>query len=108
LIEVAKNPPTMKVSHIDEKGKVAERNKQYQNGSYVLLSTDSTDTRPDEMTSPVFTLYGSRTIGSTIYRIIGKMTLDVEGPLYYGYYEEIYKDGSLDATIRAGNCSEKE
>jgi hypothetical protein len=107
LIEVAKNPPTMKVSHIDEKGKVAERNKQYQNGSYVLLSTDSTDTRPNEMTSPVFTLYGSRTIGSTIYRIIGKMTLDGEGPLYYGYYEEIYKDGSLDATIRAGNCSEK-
>jgi len=107
LIEVAKNPPTMKVSHIDEKGKVAERNKQYQNGSYVLLSTDSTDTRPNEMASPVFTLYGSRRVGSTIYRIVGKMTLDGEGPLYYGYYEEIYKDGSLDATIRAGKCSER-
>jgi hypothetical protein len=25
-------------------------------------------------------LYGSRTIGSTIYRIVGKMTLDGEGP----------------------------
>ncbi len=99
LIEVAKNPPTMKVSHIDEKGKVAERNKQYQNGSYVLLSTDSTDTRPNEMASPVFTLYGSRRVGSTIYRIVGKMTLDGEGPLYYGYYEEIYKDGSLDDTV---------
>jgi hypothetical protein len=106
LIEVAKNPPRMKVSHIDEKGKVAERNKQYQNGSYILLSTDSTDAT-NEMASPVFTLYGSRTVGSTIYRIVGKMTLDGEGPLYYGYYEEIYKDGSLDATIKAGNCSER-
>jgi hypothetical protein len=105
LIEVAKNPPRMKVSHIDEKGKVAERNKQYQNGSHVLLSTDSTHAI-NEMASPVFTLYGSRTVGSTIYRIVGKMTLDGEGPLYYGYYEEIHKDGYLDATIRAGNCSE--
>jgi hypothetical protein len=106
LIEVAKNPPRMKVSHLDRKGNVAERNKQYRNGSYVLLSTDSTDTT-DEIASPVFTLYGSRTVGSTIYRIVGKMTLDGEGPLYYGYYEEIHKDGSLDATIRAKNCSEK-
>jgi hypothetical protein len=106
LIEVAQNPPRMKVSHIDKKAKVAERNKQYQNGSYVVLSTDSTDTT-DEMASPVFTLYGSRTVGSTIYRIVGKMTLDVEGPLYYRYYEEIHKDGYLDATIRAGNCSER-
>jgi hypothetical protein len=103
LIEVAQNPPRMKVSHIDKKGKVAERNKQYQNGSYVFLSTDPTD----EMASPVFTLYGSRTVGSTFYRIVGKMTLDGEGPLYYGYYEEIYKDGYLDATIRARNCSER-
>ena len=30
----------MKVSHIDKKGNVAERNKQYRNGSYVLLSTE--------------------------------------------------------------------
>ena len=97
----------MKVSHIDEKGKVAERNKQYQNGSYVLLSTDSTDTRPNETASPVLSLYGSRTVGSTIYRIVGKMTLDGEGPVYYRYYEEVYKDGSLDVTIRAGNCSER-
>jgi hypothetical protein len=103
IIEVAKNPPRMKVSHIDKKGNVAERNKQYRNGSYVLLSTDSTD----DMASSVFTLYGSRTVGSTIYRIVGKMTLDGEGPLYYGYYEEIHKDGRLDATIRAKNCSEK-
>ena len=106
LIEVAQNPLGMKVSHIDKKGNVAERNKQYQNGSYVVLSTDSTDTT-DEMASPVFTLYGSRTIGSTIYRIVGRMTLDVEGPLYYRYYEEIHKDRYLDATIRAGNCSER-
>jgi hypothetical protein len=106
MIEVAKNPPKMKVSHIDKKGNVAERNKQYRNGSYVLLSTDSTDTA-DEMASPVFIFNGSRTVGSTIYRIVGKMTLDGEGPLYYGYYEEIHKDGYLDATIRAGNCSER-
>jgi hypothetical protein len=106
LIEVAQNPPGMKVSHIDKKGNVAERNKQYRNDSYVVLSTDSTDTT-DEMASPVFTLYGSRTVGSTIYRIVGKMTLDVEGPLYYRYYEEIHKDRYLDATIRAGNCSVK-
>jgi hypothetical protein len=106
LIEVAQNPPGMEVSHIDKKGNVAERNKQYQNGSYVILSTDSTDTT-DEMASPVFTLYGSRTVGSTIYRIVGKMTLDREGPLYFGYYEEIHKDGYLDATIRAGKCSER-
>jgi hypothetical protein len=105
LIEVAQDPPKMKVSHIDKKGKVAERNKQYQNESYVLVSTDSSTT--DEMASPVFTLYGSRTVGSTIYRIVGKMSLDGEGPLYYGYYEEIYKDGYLNATIRAGNCSER-
>jgi hypothetical protein len=39
--------------------------------------------------------------------IVGKMTLDGEGPLYYGYYEELYKDGSVDATIKAGNCSER-
>jgi hypothetical protein len=96
----------MKVSHIDKKGNVAERNKQYQNGSYVVLSADSSDTT-DEMASPVVTLYGSRTVGSTIYRIVGRMTLDVEGPLYYRYYEEIHKDGYLDATIRAGNCSER-
>ena len=81
FIEVAKNPPRMKVSHLDEKGKVAERNKQYQDGSYVLLSTDSTDTRPNETASPVLSLYGSRTVGSTIYRIVGKMTLDGEGPV---------------------------
>jgi hypothetical protein len=59
------------------------------------------------MASPVFTLYGSRTVGSTIYRIVGKMTLDREGPLYFGYYEEIHKDGYLDATIRAGKSSER-
>jgi hypothetical protein len=47
------------------------------------------------MASPVFTLYGSRTIGSTIYRIVGKMTLDGEGPLYYRYYEEIPKTVTL-------------
>jgi hypothetical protein len=35
------------------------------------------------------------------------MTLDGEGPLSYGYFEEIYKDGSLDASIKAGNCSER-
>ena len=40
-------------------------------------------------------------------RLVGKMTLDVEGPLYYRYYEEIHKGGYLDATIRAGNCSER-
>jgi hypothetical protein len=107
LIEVARNPPSMKVSHIDKKGKVAERNKQYRNGSYVLLSTDDTTGKEKEMASPVLTLYGSRTVGSTIYRMVGKMTFDYEGPLYYGYYEEIYKDGSVDATIKAGNCSER-
>jgi hypothetical protein len=106
LIEVARNPLGMKVSHIDKKGNVAERNKQYQNGSYVVLSTDSVDTI-DEMASPVFTLYGSRAFGSNIYRMVGKMTLDGEGPLYYGYSEEIHKDGHLDATIRAGECSER-
>jgi hypothetical protein len=107
LIEVARNPPRMKVSHIDKKGKVAERNKQYRNGSYVLLSIDDTTGKEKEMASPVLTLYGSRTVGTTIYRMVGKMTFDFEGPLYYGYHEEIYKDGSLDATIRAGNCSVK-
>jgi hypothetical protein len=108
LIELAENPPRMKVSHIDKKGNVAERNKQYQNGSYVLLSTDSTGSTDttDQMPSPVFTLYGSRTVGSTTYRMVGKLTLDGEGPLYYHYYEEIYKDTNLDATIRARNCSD--
>jgi hypothetical protein len=42
------------------------RNKQYHDGSYVLLSTDSADTT-EEMASPVFTLFGSRKVGSTIY-----------------------------------------
>jgi hypothetical protein len=104
-IDVAQNPLGMKVSHIDKKGNVAERNKQYQNGSYVLLSTDSADTTSG-MASPVVNLYGTRTVGSTSYRIVGKMTLHGEGP-HYGYYEEIYKNGSLDANIKAGNCSER-
>jgi hypothetical protein len=73
----------------------------------VLLSIDDTTGKEKEMASPVLTLYGSRTVGTTIYRMVGKMTFDFEGPLYYGYHEEIYKDGSLDATIRAGNCSVK-
>src|SRR5262249_21586691 len=107
LIEVARNPPRMKVSHIDKKGKVAERNKQYRNGSYVLLSTDGTTGKEKEMASPVLTLYGSRTVGSTIYRMVGKMTFDYEGPLYYGYHEEIYKDGYLEATITARDCPER-
>jgi hypothetical protein len=106
LIEVVQNPPKMEVSYIDNKGNVAERNKQYQDGSYVLLSTDSADPT-NEMASPVLTLFGSRKVGSTFYRMVGKMTLDGEGPLFYSYYEEIYKDDYLDATIRAGKCSER-
>jgi hypothetical protein len=107
FIEVTQNPPRLKVSYLDNKGRVADRNKQYQNGFSVLLSTDSTDPYPtvpeedDDMASPVVTLYGSRAIGSTIYHIVGRMTLDREGPGHSSYYEEIYKDGYLDATIRA-------
>ena len=39
--------------------------------------------------------------------MVGKMTFDYEGPLYYGYHEEIYKDGYLEATITARDCPER-
>jgi hypothetical protein len=61
---------------------IAVNLQEYRNSSYVLLSTDGTTGKEKEMASPVLTLYGSRTVGSTIYRMVGKMTFDYEGPLY--------------------------
>jgi hypothetical protein len=95
LIEMTKNPPRMKVLHVDERGKRYERNKQYRNGSYVLY-TDQEDS--DTL---YFTLYGSRQIGSTIYRMVGEMALAAD---LLRYDEKIYKNGYLDVTIEARNC----
>jgi hypothetical protein len=86
----------MRVYHIEPgpKGKTWKRHEQYANGSYTLFSFDEGRN--------FYTFYGSRTVGTNLYRIVGTLTTGDEyekGKL--PYHEKIFKNGHMDADINA-------